>query len=78
MNRTVHINIEQIFKFKVENLIYYDLKKNFLYSCSKKGLFFVSSKELAKILQKLSYSLLSIILSCKNFRYNLSKDLVVF
>ena len=31
-----------------------------------------------KILQRLSYSVLSITLSCKDFLYNLSKDLIVF
>ena len=33
---------------------------------------------LVKILHKLSYSVLSITLSCKDFLYNLSKDLIVF
>ena len=37
-----------------------------------------SSTYLVKILHKLSYSVLSIILSCKDFLYNLSKDLIVY
>ena len=37
-----------------------------------------SSTYLVKILHKLSYSVLSITLSCKLLRYNLSKDLIVF
>ena len=39
----------------------------------KKIHFFVSSKYLVKRLHKLSYSILSITLSCKDFLYNLSK-----
>ena len=37
-----------------------------------------SSTYLVKILQRLSYSVLSITLSCNDFLYNLSKDLIVF
>ena len=37
-----------------------------------------SSIYLEKILHKLSYSVLSITLSCKDFLFNLSKDLIVF
>ena len=36
-----------------------------------------SSSYLVQILQRLSYSLLSITLSCKDFLYKLSKDLIV-
>ena len=36
-----------------------------------------SSTYLVKILQRLSHSLLSITLSCNDFLYNLSKDLIV-
>ena len=36
-----------------------------------------SSTYLVKILQRLSYSILSITLSCKDFLYNLSRDLIV-
>ena len=42
----------------------------------KKDSFF-SSTYLVKILHKLSYSLLSITLSCNDFLYKLSKDLIV-
>ena len=43
----------------------------------KKDPFLFSSTYLVKILQRLSYSVLSIILSFKDFLYNLSKDLIV-
>ena len=43
----------------------------------KKDSFLFSSTYLVKIIHKLSYSVLSIILSCKDFLYNLSKDLIV-
>ena len=38
---------------------------------------FFSSTNLVKKLHKLSYSVSSIILSCNDFLYNLSKDLIV-
>ena len=42
----------------------------------KKDSFLFSSTYLVKILHKHSYSVLSITLSCKDFLYNLSKDLI--
>ena len=39
--------------------------------------FSFSSTYLVKILHKLSYSVLSITLPCKDFLYNLSKELIV-
>ena len=44
----------------------------------KKDSFLVSSTCLVKILQRLSYSFLSITLSCNDFLFNFSKDLIVF
>ena len=43
----------------------------------KKDSFLFSSKHSVKKLHRLSYSLLSITLSCNDFLYNLSKDLIV-
>ena len=43
----------------------------------KKNSFLVSSTYLVKNLHKLSYPVLSIILSCRDFLYTLSKDLIV-
>ena len=43
----------------------------------KKDSILVSSKHSVKKLHKLSYSLLSITLSCKDFLYNLSNYLLV-
>ena len=43
----------------------------------KKDSFLFSSTYLVKIIQRLSYSVLSITLSCNDFLYNLSKDLIV-
>ena len=48
----------------------------FLYSCLKKIHFF-PSKHLVKVLPKLSDSFLSITLSCKDFHYSSSKDVIV-
>ena len=42
-----------------------------------KNSFLVSSKFLIKILHRDSYSFLSVIKSCKNCLYNLSKDFIV-
>ena len=51
---------------------------NFFYvHVYKKDSFVFSSKYLVKVSHKLSYSVLSIILSCNDFLYNLSKDLMV-
>ena len=44
----------------------------------KKDSFLFASTYLVKILQRFSYSVLSITLSYKDFLYNLSKDLIVF
>ena len=44
----------------------------------KKDSFLFSSTYLVKTLQRHSYSVLSITLSCKLLRYNLSKHLIVF
>ena len=43
----------------------------------KKGSFLFSSTYLEKTLHKLSYSVLSIIISCIDFLYTLSKGLIV-
>ena len=42
-----------------------------------KKIHFFSSTYLVKILQRLSFSFLSIMLSCNDFLYNLSKDIIV-
>ena len=49
----------------------------FFVHVNKKDSFLVSSTNLVKILQKLSYSCLSILLSCEDFLYNLSEDFKV-
>ena len=50
---------------------------NFYIHFYKKDSFLFSSTYLVKILHILSYSVLSITLSCRDLLYNLSKDLIV-
>ena len=51
--------------------------KFYLYiQINRKDSFFVSSTNLVKKIHRLSYSFLSVTLSCKDFLLNLSKDLI--
>ena len=74
------LNIFFTSRFPVQNCNLLLLKKfsfTFMFKFIKKDSFLVSSTYLVKLIHRDSYSLFSIKLSCKDFLYNLSKDLRV-